>query len=132
MIPRGQRNNNPFNIKDTTIDWKGETGHDFDPTFEEFISMEMGVRAGMLLLRNYLRKGKNTIGAIITRFAPSSENNTVSYIDYVCSNTKIPHDAIIIERSDNFFKVCKAIIYFESGLTKSVTELRTIYQNHNL
>jgi hypothetical protein len=77
---RGFRNNNPGNIRNTTIDWKGETKGD-DKGFETFESVEYGIRAIFRLLKTYREKhGLRSIREIIYRFAPPNENNTDAYI----------------------------------------------------
>ena len=52
-LPRGIRNNNPLNIRKGN-NWKGERPNQTDKEFEEFESMQMGLRAAFILLRNYM------------------------------------------------------------------------------
>lgn len=90
---RGIRNNNPANIRRGS-NWRGLVPFLIDPTnnqryydksFCQFESMELGLRALFVLLRTYHYKYHlNTIGRIIHRYAPLSENNTYSYIANVC------------------------------------------------
>ena len=92
-IPRGIRNNNPLNIRIGNV-WLGEVREPNDPDFEQFISMFYGVRAGFVLMRRYIKHYKRTtIPAIISAWAPSSENNTQRYIDNVSQLSGIPIDA---------------------------------------
>ena len=86
-LVRGLRNNNPFNIKKSGFDWLGKVASK-DPVFEQFDSLEHGVRAGLKLLLNYVRKGIDTPNKIISRFAPVSENNTKYYQDYIIRNNR--------------------------------------------
>lgn len=94
-LPRGIRNNNPLNIKKGNK-WRGEKPVQTDRVFEQFISMEYGVRAGFYLLRKYmsgyhgLTPKFNTIELIIKRWAPPTENATRNYIDTVSRETGIP------------------------------------------
>lgn len=81
--PRGIRNNNPGNIR-WGSDWKGlkKDGKQQDPSFCVFETPEYGIRALAKLLQNYqLLYGLNTPRKIINRYAPPTENETVSYID---------------------------------------------------
>ena len=76
MKMRGQRNNNPLNIKYVpATHWVGEV-HDellkFDKTFAEFKDMKYGIRAAIKLIKNYIRSGYNTINKIISRWCPDS------------------------------------------------------------
>ena len=59
MAPRGIRNCNPGNIRNSdATDWKGEVpaGAKKDNSFEEFKDMAHGYRALIKLLQNYRRK----------------------------------------------------------------------------
>lgn len=92
QIPRGIRNNNPLNIRIGNV-WLGEVATPTDPDFEQFVGMEYGLRAGFVLLRRYIRHyRKDTIRAIISTWAPSTENNTEAYIQRVASSMNIDAD----------------------------------------
>ena len=72
--PRGLRNNNPGNIRNSdATDWQGEVpaSKKRDKTFEEFEDIAHGYRALIKLLQNYRRKyGCQTIADFISRWAP--------------------------------------------------------------
>lgn len=95
IVPRGIRNNNPLNIRKGN-NWQGERHPQTDKEFEEFVSMQYGIRAGFKLIRKYmsgyngLTKKFDTIELIIKRWAPPSENATQRYIDFVSKTTGIP------------------------------------------
>ena len=78
--PRGIRNNNPGNIRNSEAnEWLGEVAskEKQDEDFEEFQDMAHGVRAMMRLLVNYQRNyNLNTIRELIGRWAPRNENDT--------------------------------------------------------
>lgn len=88
-LPRGIRNNNPLNIRKGN-NWKGEVCSSTDSEFEQFVSMQWGIRAGFKILKNYMTgyggrvKPITNIHDIIHRWAPPSENNSRAYIDSVC------------------------------------------------
>ena len=88
-LPRGIRNNNPLNIRKGN-NWQGEVSNPDDPAFEQFVSMQWGIRAGFKILKNYMTgyggrvKPLTNIHDIIHRWAPPSENNCKAYIDSVC------------------------------------------------
>lgn len=97
---RGVRNNNPLNIR-VGQDWKGEmpdsqknTDQKAEKAFEVFQTPADGFRAAAIILRNYQKKqGLKTIFAMVHRFAPPSENNTVAYCRFVAEAMGIdPHD----------------------------------------
>lgn len=71
-LPRGVRNNNPLNIRESKGDrtqWEGEHALDLDKSFEEFSHSVYGFRAGARVLRSYSRQGYKTLSEIIHRFA---------------------------------------------------------------
>ncbi len=118
-LPRGIRNNNPGNIKelkgDRTI-WVGERATDDDPIFEEFETMEHGLRALMIILLNYIKKHKlRTVKDIISRYAPGNENNTNAYINSVLKRTGWDEDYEVKPIKEDIFKLTKAICYHENG-----------------
>ena len=56
MATRGIRNNNPFNIKKSPNKWLGKKSVSSDPVFEQFETMDYGIRAGIVLLRRYVKR----------------------------------------------------------------------------
>lgn len=94
-LPRGIRNNNPLNIR-IGNGWVGECEENTDGSFEQFVCIHYGLRAGFVLLRRYIERYKlNTIAKIISRWAPSSENNTKKYIKSVAHLTGIDENKVI-------------------------------------
>ncbi|EBU1219308.1 structural protein [Salmonella enterica] len=117
--PRGIRNNNPGNIR-WGDDWKGlvPKSQRTDKDFCQFIMPEYGIRAMIVILRNYQRKhGLNTITGIISRWAPTNENNTQAYIDSVAKSTGVTPDQFIHTDDSRFMmKLLQAIIRHENGV----------------
>ena len=108
-IPRGLNNNNPLNIRYSELNpWLGrkEVENKKDGSFEEFTHVYYGIRAGIILVRNYIEKGHKTVEEIIARWAPPSENKTGIYVKHVCEwsglnpgqkiNWKNPNDMIAL------------------------------------
>jgi hypothetical protein len=119
VLPRGIRNNNPGNIRDTDQTralWLGEVegGPNDDPAFLVFQTPEHGIRALARLLRNYQKDGLRTLSQIISRYAPGNENNTVAYVNAVASE-------LVIDPAQDFNvdqrlpALLKAIIRHENG-----------------
>lgn len=120
-LPRGIRNNNPLNIRKGN-NWKGEKKVQVDKAFEEFESMQMGLRAGFIILRNYQRTSlapkmrANTIRKIINRWAPPSENNTLKYIETVAKRSGLNPDELIAFRDKpRMLAVVEAMCFVECG-----------------
>ena len=133
MEPRGIRNNNPLNIRKGN-NWKGERHPQTDTAFEEFETMEMGIRAGFKLLRNYITgyggktKPINTIFKIINRWAPMTENATSRYIDFVSKDTLIhPHAVIKFEDRKTMCALVNAMIFVECGQRVSRDVIQSAY-----
>lgn len=123
-IPRGIRNNNPLNIR-IGNKWKGLKTPNTDGAFDQFISVYWGYRAAFVILRNYIKKHKcNTVRKIISRFAPSNENNTAAYIKTVCKKTGYKPDQELKPTYDDLAKLVYAMAWVESMATPSTATLR--------
>ena len=91
--PRGLRNNNPLNIERTGDRWRGMSPEQRDPRFVQFVAPEWGVRAAIVILRNYQRRYHlHTLTEILHRYAPAVENHTKRYIERVSSRAGISPD----------------------------------------
>jgi len=98
VLTRGLRNNNPLNIREnagTDFDWEGERLTDDDPAFEEFESDAYGFRAGVRILRSYASRGVVTLDQIIATWAPSIENDTQNYLEFVAEGAGWNESSII-------------------------------------
>lgn len=133
IVPRGIRNNNPLNIR-VGNNWRGEKTVKHDSAFEEFTSMEYGVRAGFIILRKYmtgyngLTRKFNTIDLIIRRWAPASENNTESYINQVCKLSGIPrHQQISFSQRSLMVAIVDAMIRVECGQSIDTKIIESAY-----
>ena len=85
---RGVRNCNPLNIKYSERNkWQGKVPdrEKKDQVFEEFRSMEYGLRAALKLITKYCLEGTDTPRAIVRRWAPAGVdgNPTKAYVAYV-------------------------------------------------
>lgn len=128
VVPRGIRNNNPLNIRIGNT-WLGERQNPQDSSFEEFVSIEYGYRAAFCLLRRYIRRyHKNTIAMIISTWAPSSENNTQRYIDFVANTMKISSDTPInYEDEDTMVHLVAAMQMMECGVPANLDKVKRGY-----
>lgn len=121
MEPRGIRNNNPLNIRKGN-NWKGERPVQKDKAFEEFVSMEYGIRAGFIILRKYITGYNgittkfNTIELIVRRWAPPTENATQKYIDFVAKDMGIsPRLRLSFGNKSQMVNLVYAMIFVECG-----------------
>lgn len=117
IIPRGVRNNNPFNIRHSKDKWQGQAADQPDIDFITFLNPKFGIRAGMKILFSYQMKyDLRTVRDIINRFAPPSENDTEAYMNSVSSHLGITPDTVFnISDKPMMIKLCQAIIIHENG-----------------
>jgi hypothetical protein len=119
-MTRGYRNNNFGNIRKTydtkgnQTFWKGEI-KGTDPSFKTFATPADGYRALFALLLEYNRKGFNTIRKVISRYAPSNENDTMSYINNVSLKTGKEPDSLIVTSDSEFLKKLVAAISLQEN-----------------
>ena len=116
-LPRGIRNNNPGNIRLTSIAWRGQKKFQLDPDFVEFEAPVMGLRAMMrLLLTYYLRHQLDTVESIINRYAPPHENATDSYAAAVAKALGVRRrDPIDVTQPETLTALARAITRHENG-----------------
>lgn len=109
--------NNPFDLEITNIPWRGKITPGADKTFEQFDTMEHGLRAGFMdLLSAFNKHKRTTIKAIVTPYAPPEENNTDAYIAAVCKYTGYGEDdALNMNDLDCLLSVGEAILIQEQG-----------------
>lgn len=136
MTPRGIRNNNPLNIRKGN-NWQGERPVQTDQAFEEFQTLEYGLRAGFIIIRNYMKKRPplDTIAKIITRWAPNNENNTTEYIREVCKRSGIDADQKLKYSDKNIMcRIVQAMCWVECGCEVSFGRIENAYSlvNYNL
>lgn len=124
-MTRGYKNNNPGNIRyNKSNNWQGQRGS--DPDFVIFKSLYYGVRALDILLKGYIKRGKNTVELILNNYAPSSENNTQAYIKAVKNDTGLK--GVISPTNENLKKLILAISKHENGYLTD--ELKRTIENY--
>lgn len=131
-LSRGIRNNNPANIRHGKSKWFGSLPNQTDKSFVQFDTMSNGIRALIILLHNYYNLYHlDTIRKIINRYAPSSENNTSSYIAYCSSSLGIlPDDELSLTdygEHSHIFLLCKSICWMESNYALEYKEFLNSY-----
>lgn len=130
MTARGIRNNNPLNIRHNRNNrWQGTYEQQTDPVFVRFASMQFGIRAGFVIIRNYIKAGHKDVASIISRWAPSTENNTVAYIRHVCEMADLsPYQELKFEDKPAMIRLVDAIIRVECGRPVSQTDIQRGYE----
>lgn len=119
---RSIRNNNPLNIRLGKSRWQGLRKMQEDGAFCQFESLAYGWRAAFILLTRtyYNNYGADTIGKIISRWAPQIENDTRGYIRFVSEWTGIGADEPLgnpSEHAARWMAVALAMAIMEGGLS---------------
>ncbi len=129
MVARGIRNDNPLNIRHGKSQWVGMREKQTDKSFVQFKSRVYGYRAAFVLLRGYIRKGVNTIGKIIARWAPSSDgNNTRAYVDFVSKSTGInAGHTLRWEDKAELVEIVRSMAQMESGVIEDASVIEEAY-----
>jgi hypothetical protein len=114
---RGIRNNNPGNIRLSNTKWQGLAENQTDSEFLQFVDMEHGIRAMVMILRTYYTTRRlNTVSEIISRWAPPSENDTASYIAAVSASAGVlPDESLDMNDQSTIFALVRAIVDHENG-----------------
>ena len=132
---RGIRNNNPMNIRVCKANnWVGKIKKNKrDKEFEEFTDMMYGVRAGIRIIRNYVRNyGISNIKELIERWAPEEDgNDTTSYINYVVKVIKMNFKMLGDEQRANSITLYSQVdindFYFMKSLVMAMCKLESRY-----
>lgn len=119
-LPRGLRNNNPGNIE-IGEKWQGLSNKQIDTRFCTFSEMCYGCRALLKVLQTYHNKHKlNTVRAIISRWAPNNENNTVAYVNAVARALGVSPVESLKFTKTTYIMLGKAIAKHENGAEADV------------
>ena len=139
---RGIRNNNPLNIRHSADRWEGARAEQTDKSFVQFESMAYGYRAAWKVLESYWKhfrekRGQFTVGAIIGRWAPPSENDTEAYIRTVLKLTSLggkevlprPFMGIALEKLG---RLLMAMTVMECGIAYGDVDMQAIWEGYDL
>lgn len=130
---RGVRNCNPLNIERGTK-WRGLRAEQTDKRFCQFVSMQYGWRAALIILRNYISghngtgKPLDTIEKMINRWAPPKENHTSAYAKSVSEETGV--DIRTRVRWEDRAVICaivKAMAKVECGIVFDIDPIYAAY-----
>ena len=109
--------NNPGNIE-TGQGYAGETGETYADRFSVFDSPQMGIRAVARDITTKIGRHKGDLSKIISEYAPSSENDTNAYIDYV--KKSVGKDKVT---KADLPSIVKSVIEMENGIDSDLTKL---------
>lgn len=117
IYPRGIRNNNPGNVR-LGDPWQGLCSLQQDKSFCQFSEAKYGIRCTGYIIRvsYFQRYALGTVRAIISRWAPTSENDTEAYIKSVSTKCGVDPDDSVNLRSDTMLTdLLAAVFQHENG-----------------
>lgn len=130
---RGMRNNNPGNIDRNATKWLGMADEQTDTRFIVFKEMKYGCRAILKLLSTYYTKYHlHTVKEIISRWAPSNENDTSAYYKKVAKDLGVSPEADISLSKEIHIALGKAITMYECGSEAKNISASTWEEAYNL
>ena len=123
-LPRGLRNNNPLNIRISSTPWLGKITENTDGAFEQFITLEYGLRAGLVNIRTYIKRDRlDSISVIIPKWAPAHDGNDVrAYVRLVSDKSRVPATRRL--SYNDRFELCRivwAMAWVECGQEISIS-----------
>lgn len=126
---------NPLNIRHNPDNvWLGSMVQNPYKGFVRFIDQVFGVRAAIVLLKNYYSKGFRSVSSIVTRWAPPSENDTRKYIEFVEDSMIAAHchpDHISM-KDLSFYHLVRSMAKYESGYDLSLLEYNYVVNRFDL
>ncbi len=117
-MPRGIRLHNPGCLERLGIDWRGMAeDQSSDPHLVVFTAPEWGVRALARTLLGYQhQESRHSIAALVSRFRPPEENDTLAYCRWVAASLdRQVADPISLDEPATLMGLVQAIIRRESG-----------------
>ena len=114
-LPLGLRNNNLGNLRPLGVGiWEGQIG--VNSGFVVFKDVAWGIRAFATNFYTSINKHKtDTLTKYIRRYAPESENDTLTYINYVAAKAGINPDQQLPRDKETLKKILRAQIEMENG-----------------
>jgi hypothetical protein len=116
--------NNPLNIRYlATNAYNGQTAN--HNGYGVYTTLQAGVRAaGLELTNHYIGAGLNTVTGIVSKWAPSSENDTASYISDVSGRMGVAPDEALAWPQDEV-PLIQAMAFHENGYNNMTDDFVT-------
>ena len=141
-MTRGQRNNNPLNIRHSKDKWQGTATTQTDTDFVQFETMAYGYRAAWRVLESYWKhfhciKQYYNVKNIITRWAPPTENDTQTYIRTVLrltglgGNEHLPQPSRGVD-TERLERLVAAMTTMECGIPYGEVDMKAIREGYDL
>lgn len=133
-LPRGIRNKNPLNLRISNNNWLGKVAKNTDGVFEQFTSIEYGLRAAFrniktIVNRREKNKQKTTVAQLVNIWAPASDNNNeLNYVRTIAVKTGIQPDDEVNLKDKNFaILLVYGMAIVENGQEVSLGRIESAY-----
>ena len=141
-MTRGQRNNNPLNIRHSADQWQGARKEQTDKSFVQFETMAHGYRAAWKVLESYWKYFHDlpkafSVRNIISRWAPPTENDTDNYIRTVLRLTGLGGNENLTQPSratgyERLELLVRAMTTMECGIPYKEVDVEAIREGFDL
>lgn len=127
--PRGIRNNNPLNLRKSSNEWLGKIRNGSDKDFEQFLSIEYGIRAAFINMRTILRRKRGcTLEQLIEVWAPRFENHTDTYIRSVVKESGLSASSLLnFTDKEMMCRLARAMAFVEVGQLLDMASFQKAY-----
>ena len=133
-IPRGIRNNNPLNLRISSNAWLGKVKNNTDGSFEQFTTIEYGLRAAFLNIKKIVARRsrillRTSIRNLIHIWAPSSDgNNEQAYVNGIADKTGLqPNDTVDIKSKNFLCLLVYGMAWVENGQAVAMGKIESAY-----
>lgn len=133
-LPRGLRNNNPLNIRWSKNEWLGKVKNNTDGAFEQFLTIEYGLRAAFLNIRTIIRRRaqqnlSTNIKQLVHVWAPESDhNNEMSYVITIAKKTGLqPNDIVNVKNKTFMCLLVYGMAWVEVGTALTMFNISSAY-----
>lgn len=128
-IPRSIANNNPLNIRIGNV-WLGEVTNPLDKEYEQFCTMEYGLRATFVLMRRFINHYHHyTIPELVDCWYQMKDNHRTEFLLKLYNYTGMDEGVML-----NYFnevQMCKLVsgmAYLISGAELDMKKLEKAYK----
>lgn len=133
-LPRGIRNNNPLNLRISNNAWLGKVKNNTDGAFEQFTTIEYGLRAAMLNIRTIVRRRRDkglttTVRNLVSTWAPNADgNNEAAYLLGLLRSDNIqPSDNVDYKDMHFLCRLVHAMAVVENGQPVPIGRITSAY-----
>lgn len=122
---RGIRNHNPGNVLRSADKWQGMAPVQTDVEMVQFVSPEYGLRAIIVIARNYQKRGKVTVRQFVETWCPPKhtlpsgkvvDNHTPQYVAFVSAALgSRPDDRLDLTNRAVVEQLLRAVVRQENG-----------------